>query len=289
LIFIRHINVVTIFKEMRTYLVIIGILIVIFVQTCKNEVNTDKLGLSTEQTKSSRINKEYNQFSINYYKVDSVQQSEIVNYIETGILLVEDFFNQSFDKHIDVYIFPERKLLDKQWQQDWNMPEFESQCWMVASATAYRLDILSPGVWPEEACEHDAENKEKLKKLVLHELIHVYHGQQSPDPGFDGMDEIGWFMEGIAVYASGQYDSDRKKRTKEAYELNKIPKKLEDIWSGEYRYALAGSIVDVIELKYGRSKVSELLIYTTQTQLLQALQLSESELLSIWDEYLSRL
>lgn len=57
------------------------------------------------------------------------------------------------------------------------------------------------------------------------------------------MNKISWFVEGLAILASGQLDEERIKRAKEAYELQKIPDKLEDIWSGIYRYAIAGSLV----------------------------------------------
>src|SRR6516165_2607432 len=77
---------------------------------------------------------------------------------------------------------------------------------MVASGVADRMVILSPRVWKTQAAEHDPADAEHLRDLIAHELVHVYHGQHNPRPDFDGMDDSGWFVEGLAVYVSGQLE-----------------------------------------------------------------------------------
>ena len=51
-----------------------------------------------------------------------------------------------------------------------------------------------------------ARHEKRVQALIAHELVHVYHGQRSPRPDFHGMDDVGWFVEGLAVLASGQLE-----------------------------------------------------------------------------------
>jgi len=275
---------------MKVYLGIISILVVVFIQSSKNYKDDHKFyGFRSSDSSIVPIEDVEQKYILNYSNSDSNIQSEISGYIDNGINNIESFFEKPFNHQFEVHLFPNRNELDKQWQKDWNMPEFKSQCWMVASGTAMRLDILSPQVWSTEACEHSYENKAKLEKLIYHELVHVYQGQNNPNPDFEGMDKIGWFLEGIAVYASGQLDEERISRAKEALELDKIPAKLENIWSGNYRYATAGSLVYYIDEKYGRKKTFELLAFTSEQQILESLNISQDELLMNWKAFLNNM
>ena len=47
-------------------------------------------------------------------------------------------------------------------------------------------------------------NRRLAQDLITHELVHTYHGQHNPTRDFTGMDDLGWFVEGLATYASGQ-------------------------------------------------------------------------------------
>ena len=117
-------------------------------------------------------------YKINYKEQDKVYAEQIGGWMVTGQKHIEDFFDHPFKKQFEVNLFTNRDSLDQQWQKDWNMPGFKSQCWMVASGIAHRLDILSPGKWKEQACEHDSEDTIATRKLIIHELVHVYHGQK---------------------------------------------------------------------------------------------------------------
>ena len=164
------------------------------------------------------------------------------------------------------------------------MPDFKSQCWMVASGIAHRLDILSPRIWKTQACEHDINDTTATKKLVIHELVHVFHGQNNPSPTFENIENIDWFVEGIAVFASGQLDEGRFNRAKSHILEKGIPTKLADIWKGENKYGFAGSIVKVIDDKYGREVLIKLITYTKATEILDALNVSEKELMKEWSQ-----
>lgn len=201
---------------------------------------------------------------------------------------IAGFFDTTWTADFEVFIFPDRQSLDHQWQQDWQAPEFRSACWMVASGVSTRLDFLSTRVWPAEACEHNAADSLEWRLILAHELTHVFHGQQNPVPDFAGLDDIGWFVEGLAVLASGQLDNDRQAQAVEAREKGVIPKQLNELWSGKYRYAVCGSLVDFIDRTYGRAIIRRLLVCTTESQILAVLQTSSGALLEGWQNSLRR-
>lgn len=202
--------------------------------------------------------------------------------LATGVQAVEQFFGHPFPRTFDVYVFPDRPALDKQWQQDWGDSTFQSACWMVASGVAHRLDILSPRVWAAEACEHKAADTLALRRLLHHELVHVFHGQHNPKPDFAGMDEMGWWVEGLAVYASGQLDSARLAGVHQLISKNATPQALQQFWSGKYKYGLCGSIAAWVDKTRGRATVIQLLACTDTAQALKLLQTDEATLLDGW-------
>jgi len=156
---------------------------------------------------------------------------------------------------------------------------------MVASGIANSLSILSPRVWMEEACEHDPADSAHLGELITHEMVHVYHGQLSPRPDFAGMDDIGWFVEGLATYVSGQLEGSHRYRDRQAIDSGAAPDNLEDAWSGNYRYGVCGSLVKFIDVTYGRDMIKSLLPAVTEEEILTKLKSTESELLGRWREY----
>jgi len=205
--------------------------------------------------------------------------------ISNGIATVEAFFNSSFNNEFEVYIHPDRQSLDSTWQKEWNMPDFKSECWMVASGVANRMDIISPAHWDKEACEHIYSDTLKTQQLIIHELVHVYHGQKNVSPDFSNTEGIDWFVEGLATYASGQCDSLRLSEVKNAIKDNKIPDNLDDFWSGKIKYGLSGSVVMFLDHKYGRAILNKLLILNNKTEILAMLKTTEAELLEGWEKY----
>ena len=169
------------------------------------------------------------------------------------------------------------------------MPDFKSQCWMVASGIADKLDIISPKMWDNLACEHIYSNTIKTQNLITHELIHVFHGQQNKSPDFSDVTGIDWFVEGLATYASGQCDSIRILEVKEALIDNKIPESLDKFWTGNLRYGLSGTVVMYLDNKYGREKLTSLLKYNTIEDLLYSLETTESDIMRGWKKYITEL
>lgn len=228
------------------------------------------------------INKK--EYTVHYTDKDKGFTDSIASYLQTGIDHVSKFYGHSFLQKFDVYVFPDRNELNKQWQKDWGDPGFQSECWMVASGVAHRLDILSPAVWKNETCDHNANDPVEVRQIIWHELTHVFHGQYNPDHTFSHIENLDWLAEGIATYVSGQLDDRRLQRVKQLVPENKTPSTLDDFWKGREKYGLSGSIVAFIDKKFGREKLFELLTLISKQDVLKSLSLTEDELLKEWKE-----
>lgn len=225
-----------------------------------------------------------------FFKSPDKQNTRDYNKIvQHGVASVNHFFSSPYKKEFDVFIHPNRTSLDSTWQQDWNMPDFKSECWMVASGTATKLDMISPKMWDKESCEHHFADTKKTQQLITHELVHVYHGQLNASPDFSNTESIDWFVEGLATYASGQCDSLRIAEVKKAIAENKIPESLDDFWKGKIKYGLSGSVVMFIDYKYGRTQLRELLPFNKKADILNALKSTEPNLLEAWKSYMQTL
>lgn len=227
-------------------------------------------------------------FTLVYAAADSAWAPRLSASLERGITRVRKFFGAPFQRDVTVRILPTRAALDALWQQAWHAPEFHSECWMVASGTGTELDVLSPNAWATQACEHDAANASHMDKLLAHELTHVYQGQRNVRRELDGMDDLGWFVEGVAVLASGQLEDDHLAPASEAIAKGAAPKELAKAWSGKYRYGVSGSLVRFVDRRVGRRTLSRMLADTTQGQLLSHTGLSETELLERWQRSVTK-
>lgn len=226
-------------------------------------------------------------YLVRYTQQDKSKRATYFDLFDEGKKQVQSFFNCAYRNDFEVTIHPNRQSMDEQWQSDWKMPDFKSECWMVASGVATKLDLLSPAQWKEEACEHSFEDKMKTQQLIIHELLHVFHGQWNRSPDFSEVEQLDWWVEGLATYASGQCDPQRIGEVKKALTENKVPITLDRFWSGKNRYGLSGSIVMYIDQKYGRAKIVELLPMTKKTELLAALNISEEQLLADWKKFVA--
>lgn len=221
-------------------------------------------------------------YSVYYREADKKDLADYNKLFKKGTGEVKSFFKSDFNKHFRVYIHPHRKSLDSSWQKDWNMPDFKSECWMVASGMASRVDLISPAVWKQESCEHDYRDKTETQRLITHELVHVYHAQRNPSPDFSELAGLDWFAEGLANYASGQLTIEKLETVRRAIRENKIPSSLDDFWKGPIRYQLSGSVIRYIDNKWGREKLITLLSGISKTELLSALSISEVQLIRDW-------
>lgn len=235
------------------------------------------------------ITEKHNGYDLVYTASDSKDKEDYTVLLENGIATVKAFFTTTFNQPFAVYLHPNRHSLDSTWQKDWQIPDFSSECWMVASGVATKLDMMSPSRWDKEACEHKYTDTKKTQQLITHELAHVYHGQQNASPDFSSVEGIDWFVEGLATYASGQCDDIRMAEVKQAIADDSIPNELDAFWTGKLKYGLSGSVVMFIDHRYGRDKLTTLLPFTKKTELLAALETTESELLIEWKRYMRAL
>lgn len=249
------------------------VLVLIFSATSMHAEHPDSSGWKIIDKKEYRL----------YYLPADKQMAEQVNgYLQSGIQNVSAQFNHPFQNRFDVYLFPDRNSLNKQWQKDWNDSTFQSQCWMVASGVAHRLDILSPTAWIKEACDHNANDTIEIRQVIWHELVHVFHGQYNPDHTFSYIENLDWLVEGAATYISGQLTEKRLQRVKQLVIANKTPASLNDFWKGSEKYGLSGSFISYIDKTYGRKKLFELLSFTNKQDVLKSLGISETELINNW-------
>jgi len=224
-------------------------------------------------------------FQMRFSAPDTSAAGEIVTLLDTGRRRIASFFDQPFVEPVTVEICPDRAAFTATFPPEWGLEE--TQCWMVATGVADRLTILSPRVWREQACEHDPDDVQHVEGIVIHELVHVYHGQYNPTRDFTGAEELGWFIEGVAVYVSGQLDEGHVAPAQEALELGLAPESLETAWSGKYRYGVCGSLVHYLDATCGRRRLTEMLGSTSQQQLLEIAGLTELELLASWRDFVA--
>lgn len=225
-------------------------------------------------------------FSIHYKTQDTKNISAYNSFIKKGMNEVKAFFSSGYKNEFAVYVHPDRNSLDSTWQHDWKMPDFKSECWMVASGIADRLDVLSPVQWALQSCEHDYTNKPETQRLITHELVHVFHAQFNKSKDFSETENLDWFVEGLATYASGQLTKEKITQLKKAINENKIPSSLNDFWKGKMRYQLSGSIVMYIDKTYGRKKLISLFPFTKKSEVLFALNITEEKLLVDWKNFM---
>jgi hypothetical protein len=223
----------------------------------------------------------FSNYQLKYTPGDSSLVESIKEYVDRGIADATSFFSLRFKQAPVIYLFPDRNSLTLQWRKDWNLPSFEAQCWMVASGVAKRLDLLSPSKWRTEACEHPGDSTE-IRQIILHELIHCLHAQHNPKPGFDGMEDLDWLVEGVATYGSGQLNAERLRRIKRSFEEGRAPETLKELWTGADKYGKAGSFIAFLDKKYGRTRLTGLLTLTSQESVLDQLGSKEKDLIQAW-------
>ncbi len=236
-------------------------------------------------SKAPWLSTTHGQVTLYYKPVDQDQIPALVEHVDRALDRLQSFFGTPLPRPLDFYLFPDRHSLTEHWKRQWGLPFFISMCWMVGSGSATNLSLLSPRAWGKHACEHDPADRDHVQKLVTHELVHSFHDQVHPSADIGVLEEIGWFIEGLAVYVAGQLEGDRLASPREAIENGEAPKALERAWSGTYRYGVSGSLVAYIDQTYGRPTTVALLQASTETDILNALGESEAQLLGNWKRF----
>lgn len=212
------------------------------------------------------------------------QNNAIQKYVLKGVIQVESFFNHKFQNEFEVKIFSERKYLDDYWRKRWKMPEFSSECWMVASGDTHEIAILDTTSWKTQACEHDALDKLHVQNLITHELVHVFH-EQFKKTKFSSAEGINWLIEGLATYCSGQLTQKKFDELCTLVKSRTAVDSLKNAHSGKHRYTISGTFVEYIDNMFGRKKIFELLKVSDEKSVLQVLNKTESSFIEDWSSF----
>lgn len=210
----------------------------------------------------------------------------IQTYVREGSSRVEEFFGRPFPQPYKVEILPSRAAFDKVFKERWGVDHTEQ--WAVAAGVSDSLYLLSPRVWKTQAVEHDPNDEGHIRRIISHELTHVYHGQINPSKDFEGMDDLNWLVEGLATYVSGQLDSEHRGEDIDALKKGQAPRSLATAWSGRYRYAVSGSLVRYVDHRYGRRELLKILKLTKPGDVLAELRTTETGLLDDWKMFVSK-
>ena len=235
---------------------------------------------STPDVVGGHEGQEVSVFRFEFDPSDSAVVEDIETYLAHGAQLIEAYFGEPLEEGVVVEVHPSRDSFTASFPPEWGMSE--TACWMVAAGVSDRLIILSPRVWGEEACEHDPDDARHVQDIVVHELVHVFHGRRNPTGDFTGAEEVGWFVEGLAVHVSGQLGHGHMAEPQEAIVNGVAPVRLADAWSGKYRYGVSGSLVEYLDVTYGREVIRKMLAVTNQAELLALAGVTEDELLEQW-------
>jgi hypothetical protein len=204
---------------------------------------------------------------------------EMRNVAAASAQQVQAFFGAPFPDPIHFQMVPDRAGFDGAVAK-FGVPPTE--CWMVGLGTADLMVVLSRSAWTKQACEHDPRDLPAARRLITHELIHVYHGQFNPTRDFSGVEDLDWFIEGLAVFGSGQLTEDRLGAMQTAILAGQFPTSLSKVWTGPNRYGFAGSIARYVDQAWGRATTVRLLKVRSTAEALALLGTNETSLLEAW-------
>jgi hypothetical protein len=248
-----------------------------FVQLALASCAGQTTGVSSREPQAE----EHTGYRLEYVVADRAVAESLVPMIERGRRTAEQFFATTFPSSFVARVFPDRASLTARWRVVWNQPTLQTECWMIAGGWATEFTILSPSVWRTEACGHDGSNSNHVANVVAHELVHVLHGQRNS--AFTSLAATTpWIVEGMAAYASGQWDTEYAGSVRSAVSGGFAPVTFAALWASPANYALAGSVVSYINQRFGVDAVRRLLTVRTEAELLTALSTDSTILLREW-------
>ena len=230
-------------------------------------------------------------YTLHYAAADRTHIAEYEGSFKKGIAANQAFFQSSYPKHFDIYIYQDRASLDTDLQKVIHEPNYKSPCWWEATGQSEGIHLLAPVRWDVETCEGrytTYADKEKTQRLITHELTHVFHGQSIRDHRPVGKD-ISWFEEGLAVLVAGQLGPSEIHDVQAALQAHTVPGTLNGVASSDailLRYSMIGSLVMYIDRTYGRAKLKELLQFDSQEEILSSLGITEPQFLDGWKQFM---
>ncbi len=185
---------------------------------------------------------------------------------------IEGFFHKGFNHGFTVKVYSSRDRF-----------EAGSPCWFVGWSTENRVHLLSPLIWEDQSCEPAAGDPFASFRIVLHEVVHVFHLQYRDAAALDST--MRWFSEGLAEYVSGRTDLDSLEIS-EQIKAEKYPTDFKTLYDQKNFYTWSGLLVGFIDHKYGRDMLHKILEMDNSDQFLELLETRETDLFSQWNRVL---
>lgn len=132
--------------------------------------------------------------TIHYHECDLAYIEDIVKKLEKKEKEILQFFHlQRLEKHLNIYLWDDVKQFEE------NVHPRHAYTIGKANFKDHRIDVLSyQEILKREG--HQQDSIESISDLILHEFVHICHGQYAgPDYGC-------WVNEALATTISGQYD-----------------------------------------------------------------------------------
>ncbi|HVF38759.1 MAG TPA: hypothetical protein VM939_02590 [Gemmatimonadaceae bacterium] len=220
--------------------------------------------------------------TVEYQGEDASVASTLLSQASSGSTSVERFFQRQLSGPITVRAYPDRASLTEYWKVEWNQPNLVPECWMIASANSNVVAMLTPRLWSSASCGHDGANQPYVSRIVTHEIVHILHRRINGAPAFVGPNDLWWFVEGLAVFASGQLDNAARTRVRNLITSGSLPASPQEALNGPSGYDVVGSMVGFIDATYGRAVLTGLLTARTEAELLARLSTTRSAFLESW-------
>jgi hypothetical protein len=180
-------------------------------------------------------------------KLSKIKDEFIDNLFEECMNELKDFFKINWTKNRpSIILFEDRETLDE-------LKGSKTDNWNVGFATNNKIYLLNRENYEKESCHKYSD--EEYKKLLKHELVHLYY-----DIFSRGAHYPRWFDEGLAVFLSGQLGNKN---------LEKFEKFLDYFEKrGDNLYTEGGFAIKILIENFGQEKIFELIknISSLQTE-----------------------
>jgi hypothetical protein len=207
-----------------------------------------------------------------YAEADAALVTAIAPVVATEAGRMTEFLGLALARPYGVTVSPDASTFDSRFRIAFG---FVPQCWVIATASAAGIELLSPRAW---RCGHDPSSTEHLRRVLAHELVHVIHAQQ-PETGYPF---LRWFQEGLASYASGQLDAEYRGQAQARFSQGYVPTSLEAMMNDSAAYGLAADLICYIDRIWGRSALRAMTRAPNTTAAVAMINESEASLIARW-------
>jgi hypothetical protein len=215
---------------------------------------------------------------VRFVAADSALASRMAVYADDEAPRIEAELGGVFGRRFTIEMFPDRQSLTTYWRVAWRQPQLVPECWMIASAGADTISLLTPRVWATSSCGPNASDETAVRRIVAHEGTHVLHRRLNGRAAFVSQDAW-WFVEGLAVVVSGQLDDAARSRVRALAGAGRLPTRLADVLPAGYD--VAGSLTSFVRDRWPPT-AAPIVRTADSNELLETLGVDEPTLLREW-------